>query len=371
MINFPDSPTVGQQFTSGGKTWQWDGTKWVPIGGGPFLPLTGGVLSGPGNLALGGLALQSPVKPGALFANVISCGQPFSLDLGQNIYYDQTNWRANGTGVTGLVQLNSGGLYFYNSPSTAAGAIPTLTNRLTIDASGNLTIPGSLNGSSLSIGGGNGTITSPGVIAGTSLNIGSGASTITGGNITTSGTVTAGSAATSPSGNLQTYNTVTVYQQSVPTNYLQIFGSGGAWYFYNNSPLGGYLMQISSAGDFTIAGNNAYKPGGGPWITTSDRRLKDWSETYTIGLDEICRLRPVRYRYNGRARMPAGQEFVGLHAEEVQQVMAEMVGTTMVHLDPDDAEDTEVLTVDTGPLIYALCNAVRELRDQIAALKAA
>jgi hypothetical protein len=27
-INFPDSPTLNQQFTSGGTTWIWDGTKW-------------------------------------------------------------------------------------------------------------------------------------------------------------------------------------------------------------------------------------------------------------------------------------------------------------------------------------------------------
>jgi len=27
-INFPNSPTLNQQFTSGGTTWIWDGTKW-------------------------------------------------------------------------------------------------------------------------------------------------------------------------------------------------------------------------------------------------------------------------------------------------------------------------------------------------------
>ena len=31
-LSFPPSPTVGQIYTSGGTSWQWDGTKWVCLG---------------------------------------------------------------------------------------------------------------------------------------------------------------------------------------------------------------------------------------------------------------------------------------------------------------------------------------------------
>lgn len=34
MLNFPSSPTVGDAYTSGGKTWRWDGVAWVPDFGG-------------------------------------------------------------------------------------------------------------------------------------------------------------------------------------------------------------------------------------------------------------------------------------------------------------------------------------------------
>jgi hypothetical protein len=34
MLNFPDAPTNGQQFTAAGVSWRWDGTKWVAYGGG-------------------------------------------------------------------------------------------------------------------------------------------------------------------------------------------------------------------------------------------------------------------------------------------------------------------------------------------------
>lgn len=30
-LDFPTSPTVGQTYTSGTKTWQWDGSAWVSV----------------------------------------------------------------------------------------------------------------------------------------------------------------------------------------------------------------------------------------------------------------------------------------------------------------------------------------------------
>ncbi len=32
MIDFPASPTIGQQFSAAGVVWTWDGTKWLPSG---------------------------------------------------------------------------------------------------------------------------------------------------------------------------------------------------------------------------------------------------------------------------------------------------------------------------------------------------
>ena len=33
-INFPDAPTTGDEFTSGDRTWKWDGTTWESLAGG-------------------------------------------------------------------------------------------------------------------------------------------------------------------------------------------------------------------------------------------------------------------------------------------------------------------------------------------------
>ena len=47
-VDFPSSPTSGDQFTSGGATWTWDGVKWTAAGTGQgvYLPLTGGTMTG-------------------------------------------------------------------------------------------------------------------------------------------------------------------------------------------------------------------------------------------------------------------------------------------------------------------------------------
>jgi hypothetical protein len=51
MLDFPNSPSVGQTFVSGNTTWTWDGTKWLAAGtsgaSSIYLPLAGGTLTGP------------------------------------------------------------------------------------------------------------------------------------------------------------------------------------------------------------------------------------------------------------------------------------------------------------------------------------
>jgi len=47
-VSFPPSPTVGQTYTYGGVTWQWNGTAWVNANTGVnFVPFSGGTMTGP------------------------------------------------------------------------------------------------------------------------------------------------------------------------------------------------------------------------------------------------------------------------------------------------------------------------------------
>ena len=85
----------------------------------------------------------------------------------------------------------------------------------------------------------------------------------------------------------------------------------------------------------------------------------------------MLQLNPVTYVYKGnetRTARTAGQSFVGLVADDVLPIMPEMVSLSDAVIDGVEVNDLKSL--DTTPLIFALVNAVRELKAEIEALKA-
>lgn len=127
------------------------------------------------------------------------------------------------------------------------------------------------------------------------------------------------------------------------------------------------LMTLDGSANLTVNGNG-YKPGGGSWAATSDEWVKRDVADYTAGLDAICALKPVRYRYNGRGgTTDDDREHIGLIAQQAQGPMPELI-TEVPGAVRDDGQP--VLGLDPGPVTWALVNCVRTLRDQVAALTA-
>ena len=140
---------------------------------------------------------------------------------------------------------------------------------------------------------------------------------------------------------------------------------------------GANSLCYGTASDFNVPGN-AWKPGGGSWSAASDARIKTVAGDYETGLDAILALRPVRYTLKDNWRrgdepqsahkMAAGQEFVGLVAQEAETAMPEMVNRIDAVVDGVPVDDLRILDMTALPL--ALVNAIKELADRVRTLEA-
>ena len=98
----------------------------------------------------------------------------------------------------------------------------------------------------------------------------------------------------------------------------------------------------SLSGDFTATGN----------ITAfSDERLKANIETIEGALDKVSQMRGVTYNY--KSELNDGQRGTGVIAQEMQQVMPEVV------------QDGEYLSVAYGNIVGVLIEAVKELKAEL------
>jgi len=129
-------------------------------------------------------------------------------------------------------------------------------------------------------------------------------------------------------------------------------------------------MTVDST-KFEIFMSDAYKPGGGSWLASSDDRLKKNVQEYTFSAADLDTLNPVSYQYNGLyGTKDNGKTYVGLIAQQVLTTpFSGMVGE-YVYVDPDTHQATVLYNVDSSQLVYALINAVKELTGRVAALEA-
>ena len=163
------------------------------------------------------------------------------------------------------------------------------------------------------------------------------------GNLTVSGTFTDGGSGTQ-----------TVARQSI---------SGGTGITYNNStgvincdintPAEVGLSSLSSngnslSGNFSVSGAITAT---GNVTAFSDERLKENVETIEGALDKVLQMRGVTYNY--KSELNDGQRGTGVIAQEMQQVMPEVV------------EEGEYLSVAYGNIVGVLIEAVKELKEEL------
>ena len=114
--------------------------------------------------------------------------------------------------------------------------------------------------------------------------------------------------------------------------------------------------------DLTVFGN-AFKPGGGPFNPlVSDSRVKKDVRLFTEGLEKITALKPVFFKFNGKAEtIVDGKDYIGFIAQDLQKILPELITSHSLKLEPNDKEETEILSYDQGPLTFLMINAIKEL----------
>jgi hypothetical protein len=102
----------------------------------------------------------------------------------------------------------------------------------------------------------------------------------------------------------------------------------------------------------------------------SDARVKEDVRDLEAGLAELRRVRPVRFRFNGRAGTPLGLESVGVIGQELEKILPEMIRRVPGKVGGEpDMEDFRVY--DGSALTFVLVNAVKELAGKVERLESA
>lgn len=119
-----------------------------------------------------------------------------------------------------------------------------------------------------------------------------------------------------------------------------------------------------------MANNSAAKPTSNVWTVTSDARLKEDVTPFKDGLKTLKEIKPVYFKYNGKAGMP--KEYgVGVIAQEIKEVAPYTVGTWEylpggTPIDENTyAKIEQYYSVDNGALTYVTINAVKELDEKL------
>lgn len=205
-----------------------------------------------GDTSVRGYIAQNPASGGLL----LSSG---------STYYGGGPSRTDGTAACHMSLSSDGAISFATNSGLTAGSNFTPTERMRIDASGNLAIAGTASTGKITI----------------------------------------------------TQNTQADYQRGLSF----YFSATSYWNIVNGASSRLYFGFANGVGGYT---DKAYvDPPTGAWTPVSDARAKKNIETISYGLNDILQLNPVKYNMNEEDENT--QKHLGFIAQEVKQVIAEAV----------------------------------------------
>ena len=154
-------------------------------------------------------------------------------------------------------------------------------------------------------------------------------------------------------------------------------GSDGSFFLLNSTDVTFPLQSYVNGGDGIEISNlsvdgAAYKPGGGTWSTSSDRRIKQDIAPIENAVDTLLKLKPVSFRYvpeyRAMERNLADKLYLGFIAQEFAAVFPEAVMSTDKRVPGAPADAVPILALDSNPALITTVAAVQELAVQNADL---
>jgi len=136
-------------------------------------------------------------------------------------------------------------------------------------------------------------------------------------------------------------------------------------------------LSSSLLGHVTVGGTlyahaETLKAGGSAaWTVVSDARLKTAVRDFPLGIDELMRLRPRLFQYNGLGGTTKdGQTYVGLVAQELPVALAPYcMLRTHVLLHPSDTVPTEIMMLDHSAFPFLCINGLQEHEHRLRTLE--
>lgn len=121
---------------------------------------------------------------------------------------------------------------------------------------------------------------------------------------------------------------------------------------------------------FQVQGSAFKNDGLGTWAFSSDARVKEDIRDLDAGLAELRRVRPVRYRYNGRGGTIAGLERIGVLGQEIEEIFPETI--ERVSSQPNSMDEIDDMRIfNPSALTFVLINAVKQLAQKVEDLERA
>jgi len=352
MLDFPNSPTVGQIFNQ----WRWDGGKWGPTGASPVTSVAAGtgLTASPSPIvATGTMSLTTPVSIANGGTNATTAGAAL----------------ANLGGISGNQSITLSGDITGSGTTAIPATLATVNSNvgtfqgLTLDAKGRVTAAANQSYAPLAspVFTGDPRAPTP-ATADNDTSIATTGFVKAQGYFPTAGGTIGGNVSIAGPGDqvlaLSVPNTanciMTLTVASVRT-WQQIVLNSGNFAIYDTS-----TPRLQILVDGTCQNTT------GTWSAISDASLKQNVVDYTSGLAQVVQLRPVTFGWRDEVSGPS--QNWGLIAQEVEPVMPELVGETSAIREGE--EPIAIKTVDYGRIIFSVINSLREISQRLDSIEA-